>query len=387
MRRLRRRLLTAMPIALAIALFGGTPVRDLSSFALNNRADEVLPRASLSQDLALAAPIDPVIGNGLTPAVAALNAGPRPAETPIRRAPTRFHGEAPKADPPAALSDGPVSSQSARREGTWAVVIGVNDYPGNDNDLHSAVNDANDVVEALRTLSVPDDHVLVLRDGQVNNRTLLQSVSWLASYAGSEAVAGFFFAGHVRKSARGGEEIVTSDGSAVSDNELANALNRVPATRSWVAIAACYGGGFDEVLRPGRVLTAAAGRDSLAYENSAIDRSYMVEYMVRRGIIQGRASDTVQTAFSYAVDRISRDHPGREPVQIDESNGALDLRPPNANRAAEPKSDAEPQAQPQPEPEPQPANPPAEEPPASDRPPTNGTQHCYTKGLVRHCSG
>ena len=79
----------------------------------------------------------------------------------------------------------------------------------------------------------------------------------------------------------------------MTDGELANALSRVQAQRSWVAMATCFGLGFDEVLRPGRVLTAAAGRNAQAYENSSIGRSYMVEYMVRQAIIQGRASATV----------------------------------------------------------------------------------------------
>jgi hypothetical protein len=372
----------SLPIALALALLGGGPVKDVSTFTLRTRGAARLPRTSLAQDFALA-PIDPVSSDGITADIAALNANAAPAESIIKTAPTRFHGQAPQATPPPALSDGSVSSQGARQGGTWAVVIGINDYPGSENDLNSAVNDADDVVQALAGFGVASDHVLELRDGQVTSRTLLQSVSWLAAHAGPDAVAGFFYAGHVRKSAQGNEEIVTSDGSPVSDSELANALNRVQATRSWVAIAACYGAGFDEVLRPGRVLTAAAGRNSMAYENSAIGRSYMVEYMVRQAMIQGHAAATVQTAFNYAVDRISKEHPGREPVELDDSNGALDLRPPGAPHTSES------QPQPEPDPQPQPASPPpsSSEPPASDRSPSGSTQHCYTKGLVRYCNG
>jgi hypothetical protein len=359
-----------------MGLFGGAPVKDSSVFTLRTRAARTLPKTTLTQDFALAQ-IDPISSSGLTGDVAALNATIRHAEAPIKTAPAHFQGSAPHhSAPPAQLSDSAVSAQGTG-QGTWAVVIGINDYPGTENDLRSATNDADDVSQALRILGVGNDHILNLRDGQVTSATLLRSVSWLAGHAGADSVAGFFYAGHVRKTPYGQEEIVTADGSAVSDTDLARALDRVQATRSWVAIAACYGLGFDEVMKPGRVLTAAAGRNSMAYENSAIGRSYMVEYMIRQGMIQGRASATVQSAFNYAVDRISREHPGREPVQIDNSNGALDLRPPNANRASEP----------QPEPEqPQQQTPPADEPPASDRPPADGSQHCTTKGLLRMCS-
>jgi hypothetical protein len=363
----------AIPIALAMALFGGSPVKEIPNLTLKMRGEARLPRTSLTQDFALA-PVDPVVSDGLSSDIAALNAS-RPVEALIKAAPPRFEGAAPKpVPPPRAIREGSYSSQAARQGGTWAVVIGINDYPGGNDDLQSAVNDADDVVQAMHLLGVSSDHILVLRDGQATRGTLLQAVSWLAAHAGPDAVAGFFYAGHVRKTMSGNEEIVTSDGTSVTDNELAHALSRVAAERSWVAIAACFGGGFDEVLRPGRVLTAAAGRHSLAYENTALDRSYMVEYMVRQAMIQGRASSTVQTAFNYAVDRISSERPGREPVQIDHSDGALDLRPPGANRANEPQ------------PEPAPSTPPSEEPPASDRPPSDDSQQCSKKGLLRICS-
>ncbi|MBW3669948.1 MAG: hypothetical protein KY443_12135, partial [Actinobacteria bacterium] len=92
----------------------------------------------------------------------------------------------------------------------------------------------------------------------------------------------------------------------------------------------CYGGGFTEALAPGRVLTGAAGANERAYENSGFGRSYMVEYMIRQGIIEGRAPDSVQSAFAYARDQLRRDFPDRLPVQIDKGSGPLDLRPPGA---------------------------------------------------------
>jgi len=376
--RVRRRLLISGTIALAVALFGVGPLSpDPTGLRLNLSGEK--PRSdTASQEVALA-PVDPVSSDGavgdLAPVVETVTAS-RPAakEAVLKAAPAQFQGPAPRqVAPPAAISQTPVASQAAS-SGTWAVVIGVNDYPGSADDLSSAVNDANDMVLALGAFGVDADHMLVLRDGQVSARTLLDAVGWLAARAGSDSVAGFFYSGHVRKTSAGNEEIVTSDGSAVSDGLLASALSRVQANRSWVAIAGCYGGGFTEVLRPGRVLTGAAPANSLAYENSTIGRSYMVEYMVRQAMIQGRASATVQTAFNYAVDRISRNHPGREPVQIDNGDGHLDLRPPG--------STSRPSTQPDPDTRPSPTT---SEPPASDRPGKN--QKCTGSGLFRICSG
>jgi hypothetical protein len=197
MRRLRRRLLLALPIALAISFFGGARITDPATFTLRTRGATELPKTSLTQDLALA-PAGPVASDGLSAGIAALNGAPAPrVESVIKTAPTKFSGSAPRqAAPPAALSDSSLSAQAARQNGTWAVVIGINDYPGTENDLRSAVNDADDMVQALRMLGVTNDHILVLRDGQVNAASLLKAVAWLANHAAPDAVAGFFYAGH-----------------------------------------------------------------------------------------------------------------------------------------------------------------------------------------------
>lgn len=374
MTRVRRRLTFSVVIGMAIALVGGAPLARDPHHTRVRTTDKSRVSASI-RDNALAPVVGPATPAGATGDLApATESVAKKREAVIKTAPTHFEGEAPKAvAPPARITNSSVASQG-NRGGTWAVVIGINDYPGSSDDLYSAVNDANDVAAALGNFGVDSEHLLVLRDGQVNSHTLLDSVNWLAANAGPDAVAVFFYAGHVRKTSAGNEEIVTSNGSAVSDSQLASALSRVRANRSWVGIAACYGGGFTEVLRPGRVLTAAAGANSLAYENSDIGRSYMVEYMVRQAMLNNRASATVQTAFNYAVDRISHDRPGREPVEFDHSDGALDLRAPNA-APAQPAP---------PEPQQPSSQPPADEPPASDRPGQN--QNCTGKGLFRLCS-
>lgn len=379
MNRFRRRLSLAVPVALAVAFFGGAPVHDLTSFTLRTRGKEKLPHTALSQDMALA-PVDPASPPALSTQVSALNAATAPVESAIKTAPQEFSGPAPRrVAPPASMASSSVSAQSERQGGTWAVSIGINDYPGTQNDLTSAVNDANDVVQALESLGVTGDHILELRDGQVTRSTLLQSVSWLAAHAGPDAVAVFFYAGHVRKVSADTEEIVTSDGSSVSDADLARALDHVEASRAWIGIASCYGGGFDEVLdKPGRVLTGAADANSLAYENTAMGRSYMVEYMVRQAIIENGAPATVETAFNYAVEHISQEHPGREPVEYESqgSAGSLDLRPPGTP-PSNPQVDSS-------QPPPPSSSPSTTQPPASDD--SGSSQHCTGSSLFRRCT-
>jgi hypothetical protein len=275
---------------------------------------------SLDDAAQVAAPLDAA-------ALQAASAGdvpPPPPDAPIAPPPEDMEGEASLAPPPAMLN----ARSRGAAAGTWAVIIGVNNYPGTRYDLRSAVNDATDIDRALAGMGVPGDHRLLLTDGQVTRGTIGAATDWLVSRAGPDAVAVFFFAGHVRKLSSTTEAMIGADGRAFSDAELASSLQRLAARRAWIGIAACYGGGFTEVLAPGRVLTGAAAADEPAYENSEFSRSYMVEFMVRQAMIEKRAPETVQSAFAYAREALAEKYPNRQPVQFDHGGTALDLRPP-----------------------------------------------------------
>jgi hypothetical protein len=258
---------------------------------------------------------------------------PPAVDSPIV-APDHFDGPAATAPPPAALSRfGNVTPSG----GTWAVLIGINDYPGTSHDLRAAVADSADMNLALSQLGVPADHRLVLQDGQATADVVRLGADWLVAHAGPDAVAVFFYAGHVRKLSSTTEAIVGADGNLVTDADLASHLARLQAGRAWIVMASCFGGGFTETLAPGRILTAAAGANDLAYENASFDRSYLVEYMVRQAMIEGRAPTTVEAAFEYARATLAREHPGREPMEIDDGPAPLDLRPPGARPAPPPR--------------------------------------------------
>ena len=278
---------------------------------------------------------------------------PGPSDTVIAPPPEHFDGPAATAAPPASLASGRFG-KVAPSGGTWAVMIGINNYPGSNHDLRSAVADANDVDEALSRMGVPSDHRLVIRDGQATAGVITMAADWLVAHAGPDAVAVYFYAGHVRKLASSTEAIIAADGRAVTDATLGEHLRPLRAAHAWIGIAACYGGGFTETLAAGRILTAAAGANSLAYENASFGRSYMVQFMVREAMIDQRAPGSVQDAFVYARAAIAKDHPGREPVQLDRHNGPLSLRPPGSPT---PPARPAPAQSPPPQPAPRPAAP------------------------------
>lgn len=264
-----------------------------------------------------------------------------------------------------------------REGGVWAVVVGIDDYPGTDADLKAAVADARDVDSALAAYGVPLTHRLVLLNDQATGDNIRGGLGWMTARATADSTAVFFYSGHVRKvsgdPAHDGryidEAIVGADGDNVYSGQVADILRGLQARTAWLGIAACYGGGFDNALAPGRVLTAAAGENDVAYENSSLGHSYMVEYMVHRAMLQGKAAGSVQDAFAWAKAQIAHDYPNRQPVMIDRSRGPVVLgrpvpaptpdtrrpptaaQPPSQSKNPPPPSSAPPPTAPEPKPD------------------------------------
>ena len=91
-------------------------------------------------------------------------------------------------------------------------------------------------------------------------------------------------------------------------------------------IAACYGGGFDELLAPGRVLTAGAGPGQLAYENDDYGRSYLAEFVLRRALRRGRRRGADRAGGGGVGHRAARrHHPSRQVWNVDEAGHVISL--------------------------------------------------------------
>jgi hypothetical protein len=265
----------------------------------------------------------------------------------------------------------------------WAVVIGISDYPGQSHDLPYARNDADDMVEVLRRAGQPTSQRVTLTDGHASAGTIRSALDWLVAHAGPSSTAVVFYAGHVRKLASSTEALLAADTQVVTDAEMAQHLVSLRAARSWFVIAGCYGGGFTELVAPGRILTGAAPANSLAYETATYHRSYLGEYLVHRGMLQGQGGPTVQSAFDFAARELGRDHPGRVPVQFDGGGGPLSLTgaaPTGPTRSAAPPPQGE-ETTTASRPTPPPASPTTTAPPTSD-----GAQECLvTAGSLVRC--
>jgi hypothetical protein len=218
----------------------------------------------------------------------------------------------------------------------------------------------------------------------------------MAARAAADSTAVFFYSGHVRQVAGDpdhdgeavDEAIVAADGDNVYDGQVADLLRNMEARSAWLGIAACYGAGFDDALAPGRILTAAAGENDVAYENSSLGHSYMVEYMVHRAMLQGKAPASVQESFAWARAQIARDYPNRQPAILDRSRGPVVLghtTPPATAPERRPSASPPPESH-----DPQPGGPSAP-PPTAPEPQPGGPACAQVLGVSvcseKHSSG
>jgi hypothetical protein len=216
----------------------------------------------------------------------------------------------------------------------YAVVIGIADYPGEENDLKYCDDDATEMAIALTDIHDFDD-VTVLTDLDATREAIITAIDFIPQDAG-EIV--FFFSGHgMRGNAEDGdgetidEAIVAHDGTQIVpiwDGELQDAFAGFSTSRIIFIFDMCLAGGMESDLAlPGRIIAAASSENSDSYETDALENGEFTYYFVDEGTLQGFANVhnydgswsfgqadwvTVEEAFDYANANCTLDKPSIE---------------------------------------------------------------------------
>lgn len=205
-----------------------------------------------------------------------------------------------------------------------ALLIGI-DHAAGSPTLTGAVGDAKAMRDALLTFGYEPSDVVVLLDREATHERILAELRSLAARTPARGQAVFAFAGHTRRKG-GRNHFVAADGRTVSADTLATHLRGVRAPM-WVALPTCYAAGYriPGITGPNRVATFASAANELSYESTAFDRSFLIEYMVVRGLLAGKSPPTVEAAFRFAHSTLSRNRPDRLPVIEDDHAGEFVL--------------------------------------------------------------
>lgn len=162
------------------------------------------------------------------------------------------------------VEPGQESSRQAAAPGgarVFAVMVGVSDYGGAQNDLAFTDEDARKLAEALQREGSLNDASVVLTNAEATVAGVRSAFERVAAQAGPDDMFLFFFSGHgdqnevavsgVEPDGKS-ESIVLRDGE-ISDAEMGRLFGTLRARLSLLVIDACYSGGFarNVVDRPG----------------------------------------------------------------------------------------------------------------------------------------
>ena len=131
----------------------------------------------------------------------------------------------------------------------YALVIGVEHYPGGLPDAQFADRDAQAVYRYLIALGVPSDHIRRLTDGTATRGRIRMDLRWLKRNAKPDSTVWVYFSGHGAPGAHGHAYLVPFGGdpndlddTATREDRLYRDLDRLPARRVLVALDACFSG-------------------------------------------------------------------------------------------------------------------------------------------------
>jgi caspase domain-containing protein len=147
-------------------------------------------------------------------------------------------------------------------DGRYAVLVGIDDYPGTDSDLRGPIEDARIMERVLiEKYGFDPANVVTLNDSDATRSNIAQGIAQHLGQAGPNGVAVFFYSGHgtqigenigltgsLDPEPRGdGDEAIyvygqSYESSVVLDEELGFLMETLDAGRSLVVVDACFSG-------------------------------------------------------------------------------------------------------------------------------------------------
>lgn len=206
-----------------------------------------------------------------------------------------------------------------------ALIVGINNAAGTP-PLPGSVTDARNLHRALVGYGFQDRNITVMLEGEATRPAILGALRSLAKRTPANGLAVFAIATHTSR-AGGTNQLATAEGERISAGELAAYLRDITAP-AWIALPTCYAAGYalPGIVGFNRVATFASSADRQAYQAGSAG-SFLFMSMVDHAMLEGRAPFSVESAFAFAHDELSRDHPNHVPSMSDGYPGDLVLGP------------------------------------------------------------
>jgi len=214
---------------------------------------------------------------------------------------------------------GDLLSNNAKK---YAIVIGINDYPGSGSDLQYAVADADEMSYVLTNIyGFPASNVHELTDTDATKTAIHNAINNIKDVAKSGDEVVFFFSGHGAKGkAADGDKnnvdqsiVVQENGkfAFIWDGELVQWFSGFPTNRIIFVFDSCLAGGMSVLNAPDsdRVVCMASTINGMSLEGAAWGGGHgqFTYYFAEEGMENTKADVrphdsqvTVEEAFDYA---------------------------------------------------------------------------------------
>jgi hypothetical protein len=197
----------------------------------------------------------------------------------------------------------------------WAVVIGISDYLGTQNDLEYCDDDARDMYNYLLAKGYPAGSIKLLLDSEANASAIISAIDWLKFWENESSEVVFFYSGHGSwyngyndgDTEYRDEAIVSADLYLILDGQLRQRFSTFESRKISFIFDSCFSGGMDDLggawtgaTITGRVVVAACGEKQYSYDGTSTQQNGVFTYYYMNGL---NTYNTVEGAFAYAAPR------------------------------------------------------------------------------------
>ena len=148
----------------------------------------------------------------------------------------------------------------------WAVLVGINDYPGHSKDLPYSINEISSFKNALLNgENWQSSHIKFLSDENASREGIFEALEWLDEQEDENDVSVFYYIGHGSQNSSDNEYLSVYS-SNIFDEELDEQFDNLEG-RVVIILDCCHSGGFIEELGQWRrVILTACSKDETAYQ-------------------------------------------------------------------------------------------------------------------------
>jgi len=227
----------------------------------------------------------------------------------------------------------------------WAVLVGIADYCGIENDLWHPDEDAKDMYAVLTIdYGFAEDHIQILLNKEAKANKIDKAIKWMRDWENDTSTVVFLFSGHGYQAPDDwdgdiegdskDECIVSWDMYGITDGYLADLFATFESQKIMVWFGSCFSGGMDDISARTTftgVLCAACQENQYGYDVYGLGNTLFGYYYIDEGMLQGLGDNngdgivTVEEAFNYAKPLVQHFVENSDPYISDKYDGDLHL--------------------------------------------------------------